>query len=202
LGSAPGSPGEAERGTSFVDELRALAILAAQWTLGRPGIYALPLALPWLHLGDTVYRKAAPPRPISRVTCASVEALWAAAEVEAGVRRANGAALMQALGSNTQVRPVQVHSAATPGFLRFPVRLPRGLAGFTDPRRAKQLGITRAYPSVLAALPSIRPLLDNAANRWPGAEELARTLFTVPTHSRLRASERAELIRLLLEYQP
>lgn len=200
-GQSPDGIGGAERGPALRDELQVLGRLAAQWALARPAVYALPAAVPWLHLGETVYRAALPPRPMSRAACASVQALQAIAEQEAGARKRNAAAFLHELAATPHVRPVRPHPAATAGFLRFPLRLARGLAGFPEPRRATRLGLTLAYPSTLAALAPVQALLDDRESHWPGAEELARTLFTLPTHSRLRAAERNELIRLLLSYR-
>jgi len=96
------------------------------------------------------------------------------------------------------IRPVP---DAVPGFLRLPVRLPFGLAGFRDPTRATCLGIAPSYPSVLDVVPQVRARLEAGGQHWPGGEALSRTLFTAPTHSLLSAAERDELVRLLLAYR-
>jgi len=48
----------------LLDELRVLGMLTAQWLFGRPEIYWLPTAVPWLGLGETIYRDPTPPRPM------------------------------------------------------------------------------------------------------------------------------------------
>jgi hypothetical protein len=83
----------------------------------------------------------------------------------------------------------------------LPLRLARGFAGFPQPKAATRLGIAPSYPSVLAAIPEVRPWMDDAIRAWPGGEELARTLCTVPTHSLVTAAERTELTQQLQAYE-
>lgn len=52
-----------------------------------------------------------------------------------------------------------------------------------------------------ADLTAVRRCLDDSAPHWPGGEELARTLCTVPIHSLVTAAERAELIQALQAYE-
>ena len=201
LGAYGGLEGRISERQSVADELHVLLRLIAQWALGRPRSYALPAAIPWLELGETIYHDPTPPRLMTRTAAACLRALRAAADREASARRANGLEIVQAIERGTQVRTIRTCVNADPGFLRLPVRLARGLAGFEDPARAVRLGVLPGYPRVLAALPQVWPLLETDGERWPGGEELARTLFTVPTHSLLTAHERNELIRLLREYR-
>ena len=182
-------------------ELRVVVLLLAQWALGRPGWYAIPAAIPWLELGETIYRDPTSPRAATRAAAACLERSRDAAEQEAAVRRANGLALLHALRRGSDAVTIKPLPGAAASFLRLPVRLSRGLAGFSEPARARRLGILRAYPSVLAELPQVSARMDGAGGRWPGAADLARTLFTAPTHSRLSTSEYQEMVGLLLGYR-
>ncbi len=182
-------------------EVRVLGALAAQWVLGRPACYALPHALPWLQLGATVYRDPVSPRPMTRAASACLAATRLAAAQEGAARRATAVALLEAIGSATLVRAIQSLSGATPGYLRLPLRLAHGFAGFASLATALRLGIAPSYPAVLAAIPEIRPWLDDATPIFPGAEELVRTLCTVPTHSLVTGAERAELVQQLHAYE-
>jgi len=183
------------------EELRTLCLLTAQWMFARPQVYGLPAGMPWLHLGETIYRDASPPRPITRCAATCLEALSAAAAQEAAARRANAAAMLAAVNGGCNLQVVRPLPDAIAGFLRLAVRLPRGLAGFRDATRALSLGIAPSYPSVLGAVPQIRRRLEAGRHHWPGGEELSRSLFTAPTHSLLSVAERNELVRLLLEYR-
>jgi hypothetical protein len=181
-------------------EIRVLTALAAQWTLGRPAYYAIPHALPWLHLGETMYRDPVAPEPMTRAASACLTAVRSTAFDEAAARRTTALALVAAIGSELLVRAIAPLPGATPGYLRLPLRLAQGFMGFAEPRAATRLGIAPSYPSVLAAIPEVRPWLDDAECGWPGGEELVRTLFTVPTHSLVTVAERADLTRQLRAY--
>jgi DegT/DnrJ/EryC1/StrS aminotransferase family protein len=182
------------------NEWRVLSGIVAQWLFGRPGWYAVPAALPWLGLGETIYRDAPPPQRISRAAAACIEAVWNAAEREAAKRQMNGVGLRAMLESEAPGLTIRCLPDAAPGYLRLPVRLARGLGAFVSPAHARRLGVLPSYPSTLAAIPQVGARLNGAGDRYPGGEELARSLFTVPTHSLMTDSERQELVRLLIGY--
>jgi perosamine synthetase len=180
-------------------EASALAGAAAQNLLGRPALYGVPMSIPWLRLGETVYH---PPRPVvtlPRAAAAMLLATRGAAEREAGARRHNAAVLLAGLEPRQGVRTVQPLPGGEPGYLRLPLRLDAGLAGFADPGAALRLGIAPSYPQPLSALPPLRTLLADRTD-LPGSLELARTLITLPTHSLLTRGERAEVLRLVNTY--
>ena len=88
----------------------------------------------------------------------------------------------------------------TPGFLRLPLRLSRGVAGFVDAKLALRLGVMPGYPATLVALAPVRERLARPAGRWPGAEDLVRQLVTLPTHSWVSTADREKILRLLERY--
>ena len=90
-------------------------------------------------------------------------------------------------------------AGATPGHLRLPVRLAGGIGSFADPRRAAQLGISPGYPSTRAGLSAVQESLNPApgGSSLRGAEELVRTLVTLPTHSLVTPSDREEILDLI-----
>jgi len=178
-------------------EMRTLHLIVAQWALGRPVLYGLPASLPWLHLGESVYRDAVPPRSMSRAAAAAVEALACAAQQEAAARRENARAMVSRIEGDLVPR---IGSDAVAGFLRLPLRVQRGMGGFASPDRARQLGIARSYPKTLADLPAVNRRLSTAG-ACPGAAELTRTLVTAPTHSLVGPAERDAIIELLRGYR-
>jgi dTDP-4-amino-4,6-dideoxygalactose transaminase len=187
--------------SNIARELQTMAGLALQWALGRPAFYGWPRALPWLQLGETVYHEPGPIRPMPRAAAASVHASWSIAQAEAEARRRNAQLLLEALARIRHVRPVRPLPQASAGFLRLPIRLLHGLAGFANPQRALRLGIAPSYPCALESLPAIRPLLAGRPGSWPGAADLARTLVTLPTHSRSGPGERDRVLSLLRAYR-
>lgn len=181
-------------------ELRPLAVAAAQWALARPTLYSLPSAVPWLRLGETYYREARPPSDLPRSAAALLERTLKASLLEAEARRKSGEILVEGIDFAAKVRPVRSPRGGRPGYLRLPVRLSRGLAGFPNPESALRLGIAAGYPSTLADLAPVRARMSGPPIRLPGAEELVRELVTLPTHSWIRRGERERLLRTVNTY--
>lgn len=163
---------------------------AGQWTLGRPALYGVPASLPWLRLGETVYRPAPPPEAMPDVAARMALAAEDAADVEADVRRRRAAWLRTRVPSGLLVR---APPGGVPGWLRLPIRLADGSG--TLPPAVLRAGLAPAYPRALPDLPQVRPALDGAGGPWPGAERLARELVTLPTHSLLRRHDAERLLR-------
>lgn len=183
--------------------LRSLAAGTLVWGLARPGVYRLPRSVPVLGLGETRYRE---PRAPTGPTAGAVGALLASrhlAESEVEVRRRHAAEYRAALAGRAPRGLATVPEGGEAGWLRFPLRLPGGLEGFTRPDRARRLGAEAGYPQTLARLAPLGPLVRNGEGpeggrtHFPGAEELAATLVTLPTHSRTRELERRELVELV-----
>lgn len=159
---------------------RVLGAATAQWALGRPALYRIPTCIPGLHLGETVYHPAREPATMTAAACAILsDALGGSREVSAArvrVAEALGRSMNGVPGLD-MVRPI---AGAQPGYLRLAVR--DGVGRKPD----HSAGIVRGYP---------RPLQEERAARaqtpaggeagesaMPGARELSRTLFTLPTH--------------------
>lgn len=170
--------------------------VVAQWALGRPRLYGIPASLPFLGLGETRYRDAAPPVPMDAAVAARILASRAAADEEAAARRRNAARYSGAVSGSITV-PHDPAGESGAGFLRFPVRLSGGIDGFDDAREARRLGIAPSYPMPLPRLPAVRALALEPDARHVGAETLARDLITLPTHSRVTERARERILRLV-----
>jgi dTDP-4-amino-4,6-dideoxygalactose transaminase len=174
--------------------LRAWTGAAAQWAVGRPAIYVLPVSLPGLGLGETRYHAPAVPAGMPAAAAALALATRAASDAEAESRRENARLLLEALSGSPAAGTIHPPAGSVAGYLRLPLRLPHGLDSFASPERALRLGVGRSYPTTLAELAPLQGSLVGVS-ALPGAQQLARELVTLPTHSRLRAWERAELLR-------
>ncbi|HEV2750277.1 MAG TPA: DegT/DnrJ/EryC1/StrS family aminotransferase [Gemmatimonadales bacterium] len=189
-------PERLPRQPGSVGELRVAVRALAQSLLGRPEMYGLPTALPWLHLGETRYHDPEEPREMSRTAAALLERTLPLATREAELRRANALALLECVEACARVRPIAPPPGATPGYLRLPLRVAQGINGFADPGAARRAGAAPGYPTTLAELPAVQRRLVRA-RRWRGAEELVRELVTLPTHSLLGDEDQRTLVRLL-----
>lgn len=168
----------------------ALARALAQWALGRPRLYGIPASLPFLSLGETVYREPQPPTGLS-ASCAGV--LIRTLDLEAGEserRRAHAGRLRTAVKTASDVRNVELIENSRPGWLRLPV-----LADSDEARsrltygRSHRLGIMPGYPKPLHQLGGFTQRCRNGADAFPGSEGLASSLFTLPTHGLMTGSD-------------
>jgi hypothetical protein len=194
------SPDSSRRGLSEPEFSRRAAVtigVIAQWAVARPAVYWIPLSIPMLRLGQTTYLAPRPIKSMTRSAAATLVATHHASQREANTRRATAAQLLAAIADNSRARAIPVHSLGTAGYLRLPVRLSRGMAGFRDEQRALALGIAPSYPKSLSELPQLAARLAGPGRVWAGAETLARELVTVATHSRLGARELREIIGIL-----
>jgi dTDP-4-amino-4,6-dideoxygalactose transaminase len=160
--------------------LRAAVLTGAQWVLGRPALYGIPAALPFLGLGETVYKPPVPIAGMPRACAAMLPAALAAAE-HAAMQRAEVAAGLCATAAAHGLEPIEPNSAAVPGWLRCPVLVPGGVTP-AQLAAGRRLGIMPAYPGTLASLPPLRPHRDDPAAAFPGADRLVGELVTLPCH--------------------
>lgn len=167
--------------------------LSAQALVGRPWLYALPASLPFLHLGETIYRRFGAPGSASTASVATAARTAWLVEGEVNARRANGERLLIAARMGGRVQPVESPHGAEPGFLRLPVLCrPEERAG--APRSLARLGIAPGYPEALCDLNGFGDRVANRDADYSGARTLAKQLVTLPTHSLLteRDLERLE----------
>ena len=194
--------GFSERGQRIVEDARAhlaagqagwreMVMLAGQWALGRPGLYRLPASLPFLKLGETVYRAPHAARGASRSSVRVLMRTWPLADGEAGLRRSNAERLLQHAGA--ALRPVTPPPAALPGYLRLPMLCLTRVRVPVEVDDARPLGIVAGYPIPLSELPGFRDRWVNPREELPGARRLAAELVAIPTHGALAE---ADLLRL------
>ncbi len=129
--------------------LRELCTLTAQWALARPGFYSLPASLPFLALGETVYRDPRPPAAPTAASSGVLSVTWALQEFESRVRRQNATRLLQHVDACNRLRSIQPPDRSAPGYLRLPVLAAPGVREAVS--AAGHLGIMPAYPTTLAS---------------------------------------------------
>ena len=165
---------------------KGIAAAVAQWALGRPRLYGIPSALPFLRLGEMVYHAAHEPSAIGVANAALAADAMRRADAEASARRAVAEAILSTLGP--AVTPCEPIPGGCPGYLRLPL-LGRGV----EP--AHRLGILRSYPLTLAEHPQIADILLPGESAGPGSAELRSTLLTAPVHGHVRPADVAAIGR-------
>jgi dTDP-4-amino-4,6-dideoxygalactose transaminase len=168
----------------------------AQWGLGRPALYAIPSAFPPLGLGETRFKQPTESREMhpSQVRLAVATAHLQEAERAHRRRTAEyyNAIDIESFG---WLRPA-VAAGADCGWLRYPLR-----GALPTHESWRSLGIARGYPK---ALPHLSALAQITIGRGSilGAEELARSLWTLPTHGHVTDRWRARILRWLAGHAP
>ena len=165
-------------------ETKTLAALALQWAIGRPGIYGIPAALPFLRLGETVYHEPASPETIDRAAASLALQHRTAAMDAVAARRKLAEVWQQRLRESAGTRSIGVSPGGMPGYLRFPLLAEGAAGGLRADRVARACGIAPGYPVPLPELPALRGRIAGRA-RVPGAAHLAQALLTLPTHARV-----------------
>jgi len=174
---ARGAVARARRGT------KELVQLKAQWLLGRPVLYALPSAVPFLRLGETVYHQPTPVRAMSAVAARTLAVTLPLGEREAALRRTNAKRLL-ARGT-PGLTPVRVPASSEAGYLRLPFLATPAVRAVAESKEARALGIMPGYPRALCDLEGFAGRVDNLDVDFVGARTLAERLITLPTHSLL-----------------
>jgi len=186
------------------DGVTSVAVRAvAQWVLGRPSMYGLPSALPWLALGETVYHPPHEPRamPALAASVVLVHELEALRESETRKRNAeNWLGRLDRSAAAGVLIPIRVPDGAEPGYLRLPLLTPGGIASLPQSSQARGWGIMPGYPRPLPEVPASRTrTLQGPAT--PGAKRLVVELLTLPTHGLLARKDRSPIVQTLGDLQ-
>ncbi|UCG85492.1 MAG: DegT/DnrJ/EryC1/StrS aminotransferase family protein [Gemmatimonadota bacterium] len=180
--------------------VRHLVGATAQWVLGSPSVYGIPASLPFLRLGETIYRDPAPPASITPTAAAVLSRTWAAAERESVCRKQNARQLLQSVEQSQWMDSIAPPPRAEPGYLRLPIIAEQRAVVALASAQARRLGVMPGYPTALADLTGFRSRCRNQSADFAGARTLAARLFTVPTHSRLTDRDVARLQVLLSNF--
>jgi hypothetical protein len=176
--------------------LRLAAATAAQWLLARPSVYGVPSALPFLGLGETIYRAPRPPVKPALFTLGVLSRTLRDTETETSIRKAHAQRLLAAIGTSPVLRGYRAPAGAEAGYLRFPLFVASSARGRFEVPAARRLGIWPSYPRSLADLPGFGER-RTSAEPCAGARELAAALVTLPTHGLLQERDRRGLEQLI-----
>jgi len=188
-----------ERARELLSEPRRgwmeLGTVAAQLVFERPSLYVLPASVPFLNLGETMYREPRPLRGPPTASCAVIAATWRLADREAEIRRVNAERLLVELRQQPGFATIETSPGARPGYLRLPVIASAGTRRALADHDARRLGVMRGYPQALCDVERIRTRCVNRASAFPGSRLLAARVCTLPTHSRLSTGDLVRLER-------
>lgn len=175
-------------------ELKLLFTALAQSVLGRPSLYGIPASLPGLELGETRYHAPTPPFRAAHFSEALASRAFEASSLEAEARRRAGEAWREQLPRHLVAAAPRAIAGASPGYLRFPLRIADGARWLRQSSVARRLGVAPSYPSPLFEVPAVARRIFRPHARLSGAETLARELVTLPTHTRVSQSDRRNIL--------
>ena len=163
-------------------EFKTVLALAAQWLLGRPGLYGVPRAVPWLGLGETHYRSPSPVAELSRAAARALLSSDDAAQAESHVRRQRARHILSELPAGAT--PVRIEPGGVGGYVRLPIRL-SSRARRRALTEGARLGMAPSYPVALSDLEPLQKHIVGSPIRYVGAQTLVDELITLPVHSRV-----------------
>ena len=166
--------------------LRTVATTAAQWMLARPAAYAIPSALPFLRLGETVFREPEPLREITPAQLGILAPLLARVVHESQARKRNAAWFAERVGAKARIPDGGVGRA---GYLRFPLMVASRQRSEVEGNVVRAMGVMPGYPKVLNTLAAS----TSSSDHFKGASELVNSLITLPVHSRLSSHDRTKI---------
>ena len=155
----------------------------------RPRLYWIPAALPFLHLGETVFPKSIPLKRLSGVKAGLLHNWRRRLNRSNHIRSETSAYFSQRLRLQT------AYGASHP-YLRLPVlaETPGHKQRLFSMSNANGLGLSTAYPTSIDDIPEIRPLING--ERFPTARRVAANLVTIPTHHWLSAKDKQNIAAL------
>ncbi len=169
---------------------------SAQWLFGRPALYGIPASLPFLRLGETIYKPPHNPSELPITAAAGLAKNWNLARREAETRRRNADELLEVLSGFDELRTPSNPPDSVAGYLRLPALVAGRLRRVFDTRIARKLGIMPGYPTALADLGGFSDRCVNLDESFSGARSLAERLYTIPTHGKLAKGD----LRLIREW--
>lgn len=186
------------------DRWRPTVTSLAAWLLGRPSMYGIPASIPGLGLGETVYHPPTHPESISTFSAALAARTQGPAFRVIDDRREQAKkwalAIQERDPARTRLLPcLPLGGIESASSLRFATRLQQIDLAPDVWARLRMFGVESGYPLPLPALPEVSALRDGDPAPFPGAESLASTLITLPTHHWVRETDRTAVLDLLAD---
>jgi dTDP-4-amino-4,6-dideoxygalactose transaminase len=184
---------------SAAHSLRRWLELAAYFVMFHPNFYRMADALPFLQLGVTVYDPGFPVEKLGPVARKLLREMLAIIEDLNAGRRQKANAIREEIGETPQFSFVRPHEGCQPVFTRLPVlAADEALRDRAVTRlRGRGIGASPMYPSAICDIPGLKEHMASDAFHCPRAEQVAKRLFALPTHSFLRDKDIREIAAVL-----
>jgi perosamine synthetase len=175
--------------------------MLAYSVLLNPRLYWIPNSLPFLKLGMTEFDPDFPIHGLPALSHALLSDQLGRLEGVNTIRRKNAATISDALAGNEHFSTPMPAPDSRPAYIRFPVIARDQATRDKAIARIRTIGIGAGpfYPEALCDIPGIERHMATADFHRPRAEDLARRLFTLPTHPLVRKYDLDRMIAILNE---
>jgi len=170
-------------------------------TMMRPWLYWIPDRLPFLGLGKTEYDEGFSVESLSRLQLAIGPVIYNKFDKIVQTRTDNSSKLAMKISALGNYIIPGWRAGANIPYIRLPILARNEVTRnkVIDKLRDMGIGASGMYPSTIREIPSVKKLLVNPDDNFPGAENVSRCLFTLPTHAYLKARDIENIIRCLKE---
>lgn len=167
----------------------------------RPTAYGAISRLPFLGLGRTPYDENYEIASYSPVLAGVALRLFTELPELTLVRRRNADAILQSLACHSGLVAPKLLPGARPAYARLPVfsRKAELRDRIIELLVAAGIGATRSYPLALNKVPEVATRLPSTDLEQPGAERVAQTIITLPTHPYVPADLGPRISRIISE---
>jgi perosamine synthetase len=150
----------------------------------RPTAYGAISSLPFLGLGRTPYDEKYELAEYSPVLAGVALRLLKELPELTHIRRRNAEALLRSLADQSGIIAPKLLPGARPAYARLPVfsRKAELRDQIVERLVAAGIGATRSYPLALNRVAEVAARLPSTDLQQPGAERVAQTIITLPTH--------------------
>jgi perosamine synthetase len=178
----------------IVGTVKDLLHLAFMTVFVRPRMYWIPAALPFLHLGETLFPKDVPIERMSGMKAGLLRG-WKTRLAVSNRRRCETA---RYFGRRL---PLHLTRGGDHPYLRLPFRVrdageKQRLCALS---RARGLGLSPAYPTAISDIPGV-PIVTGG-RQFPSARRVASSLVTIPTHHLVSPRDRTAIADLCRDFR-
>jgi len=177
-------------GAGFSDSVKDILKVVAMDIFLMPWLYWLPLSIPSLRLGETIFHHDFPVEKLSSCRAGMMYGWEDRLERAARVRREATRVYTEGLG-------MRRGSGVETPCLRFPLLFDDEWARGEFYSRTKKLGVSLMYPCPINEIPEIRESFRGQS--YPGALKVAKTLVMLPTHGLVGNEVMDEIIGIYRE---
>lgn len=186
-----------EKYPGFFKKVSNYSKAVAYYVFLRPSLYGIPLSLPFLGLGKTVYDEGYKVERFDDrlASIALPQMIQLKDTTQARVQKA--AIYKRDIELSNTIIGVKELPKSRPAYLRFPIRI-------TDPEtrqrflsKARVLGISTSYPASVASLKGLGARLKLHNGQYPSGQRIASQLVTLPTHHLITKPDIVKILETL-----